>query len=260
MTNKIKPFVQWVGGKSRIKDQIISLFPKDIITYYEPFVGGGAIYFSLQHQDCVISDVNQELIHAYQTVKYNPDCLINILDKYKDKKSREFYYEVANQHYLTNQLDIAVRFIYLNKTCFNGMYRVNKKNQFYNTYGNKGNRAILDHDNIQNCSIRLRGTSIKCQSYDKIKPSEGDFVYMDPPYHGLHSPYTPDKFEEQNQIELKEFCDNLTEKKVKFIVSNSDTDFIKDLYKDYDQSEIKLTKYFNPTSVKKATELLIKNY
>lgn len=256
----MKPFIQWMGGKSRLSKHIVSLIPEDIKDYYEPFVGSGAVFFQLNNPNSFISDVNSELIHTYNSIKYNCDIVLELFEGCRSQHSKEFFLKIRNIHDFTAQLDIALRFIYLNKSCFNGLYRVNKKNQFNSSWGNLKQTKPLDADNIKLCSKLLQTTKIKCQSYDKINPSEGDLVYLDPPYHGLYDRYSIDKFDEQEHLALKFFCDYLTKKNVKFILSNSDTDFIKDLYKDYNISEVQLTKSFNPLAVKKTTEFIIKNF
>ena len=277
---KYQPFIKWVGGKRGLLSQILPLIPKHFNNYFEPFVGGGALFFELyslsllENKKIYLFDINSELINAYNMVKDNPTLLINELGIFKEKHSKEFYYEVRAWDREEDFLDIdellrATRFIYLNKTCFNGLYRVNKKNQHNVPIGNYKNPNICNAEVIYNASEALQNAIILNTSYkDVLKyASEDDFVYFDPPYYPLEgSPsftsYSKFNFLENEQFELFELFDTLSEKDVNVLHSNSDTKFIKDLYAKYEIQEIQANRFINSKSSGrgKISEVLIRNY
>ena len=177
--SKIQPFVKWVGGKRGLLSQMLPLLPKEFNNYFEPFVGGGALFFELQKQGKLngkkvyLFDINSELINAYQVIKSSPDRLIENLAKFKEQHSKEFYYEVRAWDREENFLELdsvirATRFIYLNKTCFNGLYRVNKKNQNNVPIGSYKNPNICDVDTIYSASYALQNATILNVSYKDV--------------------------------------------------------------------------------------------
>lgn len=263
LTNKkATPFVKWVGGKRSILSIIKQYLPLNFNHYYEPFVGGGALFFDLCKKNSFISDLNFELITTYLVIKKETKDLITLLNKHKKNHNEEYFYKIRNNQFPNNPVEIAARFIYLNKTCYNGLYRVNKKNEFNSPFGKYNNPNILDEENIKLCHLYLQGVNIKYQSYNKIEPSKNDLVYLDPPYHNTFLGYNPNIFEESKQIELRQFCDYLTTKGVMFILSNSNTAFIKQQYTSYKLYEIQAPKFVNckADNRKSNTELLILNY
>lgn len=277
---KYQPFIKWVGGKRGLLSQILPLIPKNFNNYFEPFLGGGALFFELyslghlKNKNIYLFDINSELINAYNMVKNNPTLLINELEVFKEKHSKEFYYEVRAWDREDDYLDIdkllrATRFIYLNKTCFNGLYRVNKKNQHNVPIGNYKNPNICDAEVIYNASDALQNATIMSTSYkDVLKyASKDDFVYFDPPYYPLtetssFTSYSEFDFLENEQFELFELFDTLSEKDIKVLHSNSDTKFIKDLYSKYEIKEIQANRFINSKSSDrgKINESLIINY
>ena len=279
MSIQYKPFIKWVGGKRGLLDQILPLFPNEFENYHEPFLGGGALFFELFSQGKLkdkkvfLSDINSELINVYTVVKSMPYELIENLKHYKQEHSKEFYYKVRELDRKENynelsELEKATRFIYLNKTCFNGLYRVNKKGYFNTPIGSYKNPNISDIDTILNASEALQYATLKHQPFKEIVNSvkENDLVYFDPPYYPLNdtssfTSYDSNCFLENEQFELFEVFDKLADKKAKVIQSNSDTDFIKDLYKRFDINIVNANRFINSKSSGrgKINEILIKN-
>lgn len=280
--NKIyQPFVKWVGGKRGLLSQIIPLLPKKFNNYFEPFVGGGALFFELYSQgklkdkEVFLFDINSELINAYNVVKNSPYELINQLEIFKQKHSKEFYYEIRawdREDNFLKRSDIqrASRFIYLNKTCFNGLYRVNKKNQNNVPMGNYKEPNICDKETILNASIALQNANILNISYKEILKyaSGGDLVYFDPPYYPLtqtsnFTSYSKFDFLEKEQIELFEVFKKLGQKGCNVTQSNSSTQFISDLYIKYKIHKIIFANRNINSKIKqrgKVEELLIRSY
>jgi len=274
-----QPFVKWVGGKRGLLEQILPLFPKKFNSYYEPFVGGGAVFFELfakgvlEGKEVVLSDINSELINAYNIIKNNPYELISNLENYKNKHSKEFYYQIRELDRQKNynnlsDLEKATRFIYLNKTCFNGLYRVNKKGYFNTPIGSYKNPNIADRDTILSASEALQNVTIKQQSFkDVLKfAKKDDLVYFDPPYYPLNetsnfTSYDSNCFLKDEQFELFEIFEKLSNKGVKVVLSNSDTKFIKGLYKGYDIQIVNANRFINSKSSGrgKITEVLIRS-
>ena len=274
----VSPFVKWVGGKRGLISQILPFIPKKFNNYFEPFVGGGALFFSLynlgvlKNKKVYLFDKNEELINAYNVIKNNPLELIKILKDFKQKHSKEFFYKIREWDRYENYSKIsplkkAARFIYLNKTCFNGLYRVNKKGQFNVPFGRYKDPNIVDEINILNVSKALKNVEIKCCDFSEVLNYAGacDFVYFDPPYYPLNktssfTSYTQDDFLENEQKRLYEvFCE--LDKKGSFVIeSNSDTEFIKNLYNNFDIIKIKANRFINSKSEGrgKIEEILIK--
>ncbi len=279
--NKIyQPFVKWVGGKRGLLEQIIPFIPKKFNNYHEPFVGGGALFFELfskgvlDNKKVYLSDINAELINVYKVVKEEPKGLIKNLKKYKEKHNKEFYYKIRSldrdkSYQKLSPLEKAARFIYLNKTCFNGLYRVNKKGFFNTPIGSYKNPNIADEETILNASEALQNAIIKEQSFEKVLESaqKNDFVYFDPPYYPLNetsnfTSYDSNTFLENEQIKLYEVFDNLAKKEVFVLESNSDTPFIKELYKNCEINFVQANRFINSKANKrgKIGEVLIRSF
>lgn len=240
-----KPFVKWVWGKRQILPQLKKLFPKngDFNNYHEPFLWGWAVFFNLQKKQSFLSDVNVELINTYQIIKNKPTELIAFLKNCE--YSKEFYGQIrawdrvenwTSEH---NEIERAGRFIYLNRTCFNWLYRVNSKGQFNVPMGAYKNPDFIQEENILNTSRLLKETKaiIKLQSFDKIlnTAKAWDFVYFDPPYDVLtdtanFTSYNESGFGRDMQVKLRDICVELDKKWVKFMMSNHNTDFIREIY------------------------------
>ncbi|CAN5187309.1 DNA adenine methylase [soil metagenome] len=236
----IKPFLKWAGGKTQLLSELSEFIPLDFNKYIEPFIGGGAFYFSLNPRDAVIADLNEELILTYKAVQNNIDGVIDGLREYKHEES--FYYEIRSLKPKNLSLaERAARLIYLNKTCFNGLYRVNKKGEFNVPYG-KGNGEFLNEESLRDAHEFLQGTEIIHSDYlDVLKQyaEEGDFIFLDPPYYpvGKYSDfkrYTKEFFYHEDHVNLKKEFDRLVKLGCHVILTNSDNPVIIDLYKDYE--------------------------
>jgi DNA adenine methylase len=275
MKQNIPSFVKWAGGKKQLIEQFKPFFPEKIANYYEPFVGGGAVAFYLiknhpEMKKAYLSDINEELIITYEVIKNDVENIIKILKEYKKKHNKEFYYKIRSQDAkkLTKLL-IAARFIYLNKTCFNGLHRVNSKGQFNVPMGKYKNPLICPEEDLRQISKLLEKDDVSVkQFYEIIRTAKkGDFVYFDPPYYPLtktssFTSYTKDGFLEKEQVKLAEIFKFLDKKGCKVMLSNSDTDFIKKLYKEYNIHKVNATRMINRDATKrgKITEVLITNY
>jgi len=265
-TQKYQPFIKWVGGKRGLLKQLLPLFPQEFNNYHEPFLGGGAVFFELysmgylKDKKIYLSDINTELINTYNVVKNNPVDLISNLEIYKEKHSKDFYYETRSldreDGFLkVSELERATRFIYLNKTCFNGLYRVNKKGYFNTPIGSYKNPNIADKDIILSASSALQNAIVTNQSFVKVieDSNEEDLVYFDPPYYPLNATssftaYDSNCFLEDAQFELFEVFVTLSDNKVKVLHNNSDTDFIKDLYKKHNINLVTANRFINSKS------------
>jgi len=276
---KYQPFVKWVGGKRGLLSQIIPLIPKEFNNYFEPFVGGGAMFFELyslgflKDKKVYLFDINTEHINAYKVVKNNPIDLINNLNELKKQHSKEFYYEVRawdrGENFLKrSEVERASRFIYLNKTCFNGLYRVNSKGYHNVPIGSYKNPNICDEEVIYSASEALQSAIILNASYkDVLKhASKDDFVYFDPPYYPLtqtssFTSYSEFSFLDKEQKELFDVFEELDKNGCKVIHSNSDTDFIKELYKEFEIKNIQANRFINSkgSGRGKISELLIRS-
>lgn len=244
---KPKPFVKWVGGKRQLLRQFreLGLYPPEDFnpmtnTYYEPFVGGGAVFFDLLPKNAELSDLNNELVITYNVIKNNVDELIQSLQKHIYDK--EYYLEVrAKKIEDLSYVEVASRFIFLNRTGFNGLYRVNKSGQFNVPFGRYNNPVICDEDNLRRVSNALQDVTITHQDYKHVLKTakSGDFIYLDPPYYPINATssftsYTAEGFLEKEQTELRDTFVKLHEKGCFVMLSNSDTPFINELYSGID--------------------------
>lgn len=266
------PIVKWVGGKRQLMFELLENIPKSYNRYFEPFIGGGALFFELKPNNAYISDMNEELINLYQVVRDNVEELIKDLQKHDI--SKEYFMQIRNidrtkKYQNWSDVKKASRFIYLNRTCFNGMYRVNSKGEFNVPFGNYKNPRIIDENNLINCSNLLQKTEIKNADFSKILNyiQEGDFVYFDPPYVPLNetssfTSYTKDGFDIDMQFKLRDICDELDSMGVKFMLSNSDTKLVNELYANYEIKKVFASRQINanPNGRGKITEVLVKNY
>jgi len=266
------PIVKWVGGKRQLMFELLKNMPENYNRYFEPFIGGGALFFELQPDNAYISDMNEELINLYQVVRDNVDELVADLQKHDI--SKEYFMEIRNidrteEYENWSDVQKASRFIYLNRTCFNGMYRVNSKGEFNVPFGHYKNPRILDENNLINCSNLLQRTEIKHADFSEIlkKVKKGDFVYFDPPYVPLSetssfTSYTKDGFDMDMQFKLRDVCDELDTMGVKFLLSNSDTKLVNELYENYNIKKVFASRQINANADGrgKITEVLVRNY
>lgn len=268
----VKPFVKWPGGKSNLLPELSRRMPTHFGNYYEPFLGGGALFFHLQPKRAVLSDRNVDLIRTYKVVRDNPEGLISNLLTHR--YSQDYYYTIRNadkyESYLEwSDIKKASRFIYLNKTCFNGLYRVNKKGQFNVPMGSYKNPTICNTDVLRACSKVLKNIIVESLDYESIGQYvvSGDFVYFDPPYHPTtdgnnFTAYTPGGFTEEYQERLSLFCKSLCEKGVKFMLSNSNTPLILSLYEGFNIEIVNANRSIssNGSGRNQVRELIIRNY
>ncbi len=235
-----RPFLKWAGGKSKLIPQYNSYFPSDYQTYYEPFLGGGAVFFHLQYfrySRAVLTDINSELITTYLCVRDNVDELINILKEHQSRHNREYYYHIRANPASTN-LEQAARLIYLNRTCFNGLYRVNSQGKFNVPLGRYNNPKICQEDLLRAASAALSKSEIRQADFADVLNfaiDKNDFVFFDPPYHPISdtsyfTAYSRNSFCEKDQERLRDICAELASRGVKVMICNSDCDFIKKIY------------------------------
>lgn len=279
--SKAKPIIKWVGGKTKLITHLNENLPKEFNNYFEPFVGGASVILEMLSKDVqegtreyTISDINDNLINTYQVVQKNLDELITELAKEKYANNLESYtsnrvrYNSIKSENNDN-VERAALFIYLNKCGYNGMYRENSKGGYNIPFGKMNNPKICDVDTLRKFSTSVQKVTIECAGYNEIMESteKHDFVYLDPPYDGdnnkMFTDYTNNSFGRTQQKELKEFVDALTEKGVHVMISNSATEFIKELYSEYNIKYL-TTKYsIGGKDVKrdnKKEEVLITNY
>ena len=269
------PFVKWAGGKRQVLEQIIKYIPGTFSKYYEPFLGGGAVLFKLQPQEAVANDISKELMLVYGVIKENPEELIKDLRRHRNEKG--YYYRIRGldrdrqQFENLTHVQRASRMIYLNKTCFNGLYRVNKKGQFNVPFGNYKNPNIVNEDVLRAVNSYLNQAKIKlsCQDFAAVLERAGkdDFVYLDPPYDPLSETanftgYSKDGFDRLEQTRLKESCDQLHKKGARFLLSNAATEFVLDLYGDYRIETIRAKRAISARADRRGDvdELLVMNF
>lgn len=274
---KGKPFVKWAGGKRQILNELKKYVPEEFGTYYEPFVGGGALLFELSPKKAVINDFNEELMNTYSVLcdedKFKKMCIV--LNHYEANHSEEFFYEIRNKDRnkrafsRLSDYTRAARTIYLNKACFNGLYRVNSKNEFNVPFGKKLRVNTYDGSNLITVSNYLTMNDIKilCTDFEKavLEAKKGDFVYFDPPYDSdteTFNSYTEDGFSKDEQRRLAEVFKNLADRGVYVMLSNHNTTLINELYKDYHIHHIEAKRNINANGKKrgKVEEVIITNY
>ncbi|MDO8561385.1 MAG: Dam family site-specific DNA-(adenine-N6)-methyltransferase [bacterium] len=273
---EIPTFLKWAGGKRRILPLLDRFFPKVINRYFEPFLGGGSVFFYIKAKynpsECVISDTNRDLVNTYLHVRDNPRELIKRLSSFKKNHSKEFYYSVRERFngFKYDGVERSAAFIYLNKTCFNGLYRVNSKNEFNVPFGQLKNPGIFEESIIYHASEILKdGVKIKHQDYQKILGcvGRGDFVYLDPCYDPLKKTsfanYTPERFSEDDRVELHTFIESLRKARARVVLSNNDISEIRKLYsKRYNINEITAPRFIGSRASYRSslTELVISTY
>ncbi len=297
-----KPFIKWVGGKSQLLEEIREKYPSKIEKYCEPFVGGGAVLFDIlskfQPKEVLINDINKELINTYLQIKNNCEEMIsqllelqNVYKNHTVEENKEFFYEKRNRY---NELKVdsatchaeldsasgidlekAVLFIFLNKTCFNGLYRVNSKGLFNVPFNNAKNPLLCDEENLRNCSKLLQNVEMKVGDYKECKDfiDSNTFVYIDPPYRPLtqtaaFTSYSENGFTDKEQIELGNFITEISLKGAKVLASNSDPknadindNFFDDLYSHFEIERVSASRMVNSNAKKRGaiSELLISN-
>lgn len=258
-----RPFLKWVGGKRSILPELLGRMPREYNRYHEPFVGGGALFFAIQPEKAILSDINPYLSTTYQIVRDNVDELIPYLELHKRNHCKAYFLKARKS--LTTEskpVKVAGLFIYLNKTCFNGLYRVNKSGGFNVSMGTYKSPKILDEENLRKVSIALQSVVISHHGYEQTKVRKNDFYYLDPPYHKTYSGYDGSGFTEKNHIELAHFCKTIDDCGGLFMLSNSDTPLIRDLYREYFIEVVSASSLVscNASQRGKRKELIIQNY
>lgn len=271
---KPQPFVKWAGGKRQILDNIKDYIPDKFSSYYEPFVGGGAVLFELQPDKAVINDANKHIINVYRVIKNNIEALIEDLKRHKNEEN--YYYQIRELDRKEvfqemSAVEKASRILYLNKTCYNGLFRVNSSGEFNVPFGRYKNPEIVNEDVLRAVHDYLNNNNVRILSTDFEEAMKGmrkeAFVYFDPPYHPISDSsyftgYTLDGFDKEDQIRLKNLCDDLDKRNCRFLLSNSGAEFIQNLYSDYKIEIIKAKRSINSNANKRGEieEILVRNY
>ena len=271
----MQPVLKWVGGKRQLLPQIEKHVP-DYNRYFEPFIGGGAVLFELCPKSATINDFNPELTNLYKVIKTKHKKLIELLKIHKQNNSEEYFYEIRGLDRLEDyaklsDVERAARLIYMNKVCYNGLYRVNSSGFFNAPYGKYENPAIFDESNIEEVHKYLKTNDIRILTGDfaaaVADAVPGDFIYFDPPYAPLSATanftsYSSTGFSADDQRRLKVLCDELNDKGIKFLLSNSNCEFIRDLYKDYEIEMVDAKRAINCKGSGRGTikEVLVRNY
>ena len=271
----MQPFVKWAGGKRQLLSEIKQRMPKEFNRYFEPFVGGGALLFEIAPEKAKIGDINSNLINAYLTIRDNSEDLMNeldILEEEHEKKLKSFYLETRdkyNQNILhnVNNIETAAQFIYLNKACFNGLYRVNSKGMFNVPFNNKLKVNTYSKENLDRISKYLQRTEIVNQDFEKTceEAEKGDFVFFDSPYDLLNDnsfeAYDKSGFSRENHIRLANLYKRLSDKGCYCMLTNHNTKLINELYKDYNIDVVSVKRLINSDASKRVgEEVIITNY
>lgn len=268
-----RPFLKWVGGKTQLLEQLQPLLPATFRRYFEPFVGGAALFFDLRAKDRLLaeiclSDVNVELIDAYTAIRDSVDEVIAVLRGHRYES--DYYYEVRSlDRAKLSKVESAARTIFLNKTGYNGLYRVNRSGQFNVPFGRFTNPAFCDVENLRACSRALRGVDLRPNAFESILETarKGDFVYFDPPYVPLSptsdfTAYIPGGFGEGEQRKLAKVFGKLARRGVYAMLSNSDTPFVRELYRDFDIQTVYASRSVNSNAARrgKLPEVVVRTY
>lgn len=271
----VAPVLKWVGGKRQLLPEIRKYIPEKISIYYEPFVGGGAVLFDLQPKKAVINDNNKELINLYEVIKNDVDSLIENLKKHKNEN--DYYYKIRDldrnkeKYNQLTAVERASRILFLNKTCYNGLFRVNRAGEFNVPFGRYKNPNIVNEITLKAVSNYFNKADItfKCGDFEEVVKGirKGAFVYFDPPYYPISDSssftgYTKSGFDRGEQERLKKLCDRLNKRGIKFLLSNSASEFILDLYKDYKIQIVRAKRGINSKADKRGEveEVLVRNY
>jgi len=273
-----QPFLKWAGGKGQLLSQLDRFLPSQIGNYFEPFVGGGALFFHLKKRfprlRARLRDNNAELINVYTAVRDFPNELIDQLDahlaRYRAGR-KDYYYLVRSQHHLATErvVERAARMIFLNKTCFNGLWRVNARGEFNVPIGSHTNPALYDRPNLLAANFALRDAHLAVQDFRETlsEAGAGDFVYIDPPYVPVSTTasftsYTKEDFGPQEQRQLAALCAGLAPRGVRFMLSNSDTPSVRELYQDFSIHTVQARRAINRDGAKRGhvSEVVVTDY
>ncbi len=268
------PFVKWAGGKGRLLSQLRPLLPSGVehMRHVEPFVGGGAMFFARRPRRAMLTDINPALVSTYAAIRNEVEDVIESLRRLASRHSKEGYYRVRERYNRDQRVCSAKRaamFIYLNKTCFNGLHRVNRKGEFNVPAGSYKNPRILNEGALRAASAALAAADLECTSFESLlehaKP--GDFVYFDPPYEPVSqtasfTSYARDGFSRQDQSRLRDVYEALDRRGCKLMLSNSDVPFIRELYEDFHIDTVAAPRAINCNAKKrgKVSEVVVRNY
>ncbi|MDR0920884.1 MAG: DNA adenine methylase [Lactobacillales bacterium] len=275
---RLKPFTKWAGGKRQLLDVLCNNMPPNYNKYFEPFVGGGALFLDIAPQNAVINDLNSELYYSYVAIRDNLSELIHLLNKHSIENSKDYYYDIRSidrdgRFEKMTETEKAARLLYMLRVNFNGLYRVNSKGQFNTPYGRYKNPKIVDEELLRAISNYLNNAEITILNGDFEKAIEtaqaGDFVYFDPPYVPVSetssfTSYTSDGFGLEEQIRLRDVFIDLDRRGVYVMLSNSNVPLVRELYKDYADTTLIVgaTRMINAKASGrgKIDEVLVKNY
>jgi DNA adenine methylase len=272
----VSPFVKWVGGKRQLMDHIVAALPRNIrnTTYVEPFVGGGAVLFHLQPREAIINDANSELVNVYNVIRNSVDNLIADLRTHKN--NADYFYSIRHldrtpEFEGMDEIRRASRLIYLNKTCFNGLYRVNNAGEFNSPFGGYKAPNIVNEPVLRAVSAYLNANNVQIRNTDYAAVLQdigrNSMVYLDPPYHPISESsnftgYVQGGWDMFDQVRLREACDELDRRGIRFMLSNSSCSFIRDQYHAYNIATVKATRSINSNGQGRGEidEVLIRNY
>ncbi|MEM7135401.1 MAG: DNA adenine methylase [Myxococcota bacterium] len=268
------PFVKWAGGKGRLLSQLRPLLPPGAarMRHVEPFVGGGALFFSRRPERALLTDINPALIAAYTAIRDDVQSVIHSLGLLARRHSKERYYEVRSRYNEARRLSRPTRaamFIYLNKTCFNGLHRVNRKGEFNVPVGSYKSPKILDEARLRAASVALEQANLQCAGFEELVESAkpGDFVYFDPPYEPVSTTssftsYASGGFSRNDQTRLRDVYRDLDRRGCKLMLSNSDVPFIRELYADFRIDTVAAPRAINCNARGrgKVSEIVARNY
>lgn len=270
------PFIKWLGGKTQLLPELRKRMPEYTGTYVEPFAGGGALFFDIQPADAVLNDVNPRLVNLYITIRDNKDELVDSLICYESeyntlsniRAKKDFYYQNRTEFNARGfetelTVDDAAKFIFLNKTNFNGLYRENADGKYNAAFGWKENISLFDETKLTNCSAALKNVDIMNGDFEGACKglTAGDFVYFDPPYYSTFNGYQKGGFSEDDQVRLYNLFQRLTESGVSCMFSNSNSDFIKNLYAGYNIDVVPVKRNINRNgNARHGEEVIITNY
>ena len=272
-SQNIKPFLRWAGGKNRLVKFLMEFIPSDFSTdntYYEPFLGAGNLFFRKKPKNAILSDLNKELIESYQAIQKHPELVHKYLDQHLSKTCKEYYYKKRDEYNNSkSSIKKAALFIYLNKTSFNGIWRVNNKGEYNVPYGYKEPPSLPSKNELLNISKSLENTILSHKDYKESvnKADFGDFIYFDPPYPPLNGTsyfthYTKDRFTKEDHSELASLAKMLNERGCLIMISNADIPFIRSLYEEsFYIYDLKVTRWIRTDGKRyKVGEVIITNY
>ncbi|MDO5746294.1 MAG: DNA adenine methylase [Actinomycetaceae bacterium] len=275
-TQQLAPIVKWVGGKRQLLPHILPLIPANISTYVEPFLGGGAVLFALQPKRAIVNDFNTELMNLYQVIRDEPQELIDRLREHAGRNNSDYFYEIRSWDRQDTYRKLkpatrAARLVYLNKTCYNGLFRVNQSGHFNTPFGRYKNPRIVDEPAIRALSDYLSTADIDLRTGDyrgALKNlSTTAFVYFDPPYMPVSTSasftgYTEGGFDATEQIALRDTCRELNKQGIRFLLSNSAHPLILDLYSEFRIDMVEARRAVNSKAERRGvvTEVLVRNY